>query len=86
MKSIELSTKDIVVMAKVIVNLADTYDNQETVKDCYELNDAFKEKVRDLEMSDSEKAIWCKISRDLRDERIAEIKYIHSAFGDYDEE
>lgn len=89
MKSIEVDVRDIVRMAKVIVALADAYDNEESVKGCYDLNDAFKAQVKDLyiksRMSACEKNVMCRISRDIRDVRIAEIKDIHRDDGNEDE-
>lgn len=77
MKSLDTTASGLVRMAKVIVGLSDAYDNEETVKGCYELNDFFKAQVRDLyiksQMSVDEKNIMSQISRDLRDARIAEI-------------
>lgn len=77
MKSLDTAASRLVRIAKVIVGLADTYDNEETVKGCYELNDIFKAEVRDLyiksRMEADEKSMMCQISRDLRDARIAEI-------------
>ena len=89
MKSVTVDVRDIVRMAKLFVALADAYDNEESVKGCYDLNDAFKAQVKDLYinsgMSACEKNVLCHISRDLRDVRIAEIKDIHTDDGDEDE-
>ena len=89
MKSIEVDVRDLVKMAKVIVALTDTYDNEETVKGCYDLNDAFKAEVRDLyiksNMTVDEKNFMCHISRDLRNKRIVEIMAIHEDDDDEDE-
>ena len=41
MKELELSAKNLVRMAKVIVGLSDLYDNEESVKGCYECHDIF---------------------------------------------
>ena len=80
MKELELSAKDLVRMAKVIVGLSDLYDNEESVKGCYEFHDIFKSQVQHIyinsDMSSNERTMLCQISRDLRDARIAEITEI----------
>lgn len=90
MKSIEVDVRDIVKMSKVIVGIADAYDNEETVKGCYDFNDVFKAQVKDLYikscMSACEKNVMCRISRDIRDARIAEIMDMRKAEEDDDEE
>lgn len=65
MKELELSAKDLAIMAKVIAGLSDLYDNEESAKGCYECHDIFKLNVQ--------RTILSKISRDIRDDRIAEI-------------
>ena len=74
MKELELSAKDLVRMAKVIVGLSDLYDNEESVKACYECHDIFKSQVQHLyinsDMSSNERTMLCQISRDIRDDRI----------------
>ena len=68
MKELELSAKDLVRMAKVIVGLSDLYDNEESVKGC------------------NERTMLCQISRDIRDERIAEIVEMHRREDDDEDE
>lgn len=81
MKELELSAKDLVRMAKVIVGLSDLYDNEESVKECYECHDIFKLNVQRIyinsDMSSEERTMLCQISRDLRDDRIKEIVEMH---------
>lgn len=89
MKELELSTKELVRMAKVILGLTDLYDNEESAKGCYECHDMFKSQVQHLyinsDMSSKERTMLCQISRDIRDERIAEIVEMHRSY-DGDEE
>ena len=81
MKELELSTKSLLRMSKVIVGLSDLYDNEESVKGCYECHDMFKSQVQRIyinsNMSSKERTMLCQISRDIRDERIAEIVEMH---------
>lgn len=81
MKELELSAKDVVRMAKVIVGLSDVYDNEESVKGCYECHDIFKSMVQrsyiNSDISSNERTMICQFSRDLRDERVAEIVKMH---------
>lgn len=90
MKELELSAKDLVRMAKVIVGLSDLYDNEESVKGCYECHDIFKLNVQHIyinyDMSSKERTMLCQISRNLRDARIAEIVDMHMAEEDDNEE
>ena len=77
MRSLEATSSNFVKIAKVIVGLSDAYDNEETVKGCYDLNDVFKAEVRDLyiksRMEAPERNFLIGFSRDLRDARISEI-------------
>lgn len=86
MKELELSAKELVRMAKVIAGLSDLYDNEESVKDCYECHDMFKLQVQRIyinsDMPSKERTMLCQISRDLRDERIAEIFEMHRSEDD----
>ena len=86
MKELELSAKDFVRMAKVIVGLYDLYDNEESVKGCYECHDIFKSQVQHIyinsDMPSNERTMLCQISRDIRDERIAEIVEMHRSEDD----
>lgn len=86
MKELELSAKELVRMAKVIVGLSDLYDNEESVKGCYDCHDMFKSQVQHLyinyDMSSKERTMLCQISRDIRDERIAEIVEMHRSDDD----
>ena len=88
MNTVEVSVKDLVKLAKVIIGISDAYDNEETVKGCYDFHDTFKAMARDFyikaKMNAEEKNFICQISRDLRDERIVEIMEIHEE--DEDEE
>ena len=81
MKELALSANDFVRIAKVIVGLSDLYDNEESVKGCYECHDIFKSNVQRIyinsDMSSNERSMLCQISRDIRDERIAEIVEMH---------
>lgn len=89
MKELELSAKDLVRMAKVIVGLSDLYDNEESVKRCYECHDIFKLNVQrtyiNSDMSSEERSMLCQISRDLRDDRIEEIVEMHRREDDEEE-
>ena len=86
MKELELSAKDLVRMAKIIVGLSDLYDNEESVKGCYECHDIFKSNVQRIyinsDMSSNERTMLCQISRDIRNERIAEIVEMHRGEDD----
>lgn len=86
MKELELSIKSLVRMAKVIVGLYDLYDNEESVKGCYDCHDMFKAQVQNLfiksKMTSKERTLICQISRDIRDERIAEIVEMHRVDDD----
>ena len=86
MKELELSAKNLVRMAKVIVGLSDLYDNEESVKGCYVCHEMFKSQVQHIyiksDMSSNERTMLCQISRDIRDERIAEIVEMHRSEDD----
>ena len=86
MNELELSAKDLVRMAKVIVVLSEIYDDEETVKGCYECHDIFKLNVQRIyinsDMSSKARTMLCQISRDIRDERIAEIVEMHRSEDD----
>lgn len=90
MKSIELSSREIVRMSRSIYVLSDAYDNMETCKDCYDLHSAFKKQAKELNiksrMSDGECIFMCQISRDLRDERMNAIRNRHRDEEDEDED
>lgn len=89
MKGLELTAKCLVRMAKVFVGLSDVYDNEESVKGCYECHDMFKAHVQKLfiktNMSSEERTLLCQLSRDLRDARIVEIRDLHRDDGVEDE-
>ena len=90
MKELELSAKDLVRMAKVIGGLSDIYDNEESVKGCYECHDIFKLNVQRIyinsDMSSNARTMLCQISRVLRDDRIAEIAEMHRSEDDDEDE
>ncbi len=88
MNTVGVSVKDLVKLAHVIIGISDAYDNEETVKGCYDFHDTFKAMAKDFyiksKMNVDEKNFICQISRDLRDERIAEIMAIHEDDDDED--
>lgn len=90
MKSIELSSREIVRMSRTIYVLSDTYDNMETCKDCYDLHSTLKKQAKELNiqsrMSDDECIFLCELSRDLRDERMNAIRNRHRGAEDEDED
>lgn len=90
MKGLELSTTDLVETAKVIVDLSDLYDNEETAKGCYDCHDIFKRLIQEMyiksDISSEVRTFLSHVSRNLRDARITEIIEMHANEEDEDEE
>lgn len=90
MEVVSASVTELVKISKIIVFLSDGYDNEESAKGCYDLHGIFKAQVRDIyikySMPMNVMNYLIKVSRDLRDERIAEIVDMHRTEEGDDEE
>lgn len=90
MEVVNASVTELVKISKIVVFLSDEYDNEESAKGCYDLHDIFKSQVRNIYFKSSMPMnvmnYLIKVSRNLRDARIAEIVDMHRREDDDEDE